>query len=585
MRKLPLFFLILIASSSVILLAVAQYGEDSTSLGQFVDEFTSSDNISVTFQVIRNSTHNAIELNFTGGATPIDENYTLYTEVDANNRFAITDEAIVISSLSNHDRDHYVYFDYGVGYFTDFTHDLDARGRDDSGITGNDRMWIWLLANATDESIDLINAGEELIGIYFTEFDVSDPNPPEITLREYENTVLFIDKYEPASRNVWYYFRIIKSGTDLKVGIYSTAGLRDAGDATDGDFDNLNITLHNDYNFRYIYAVAGLNSGTPTIRLHSGDIQNLTIGRTISGYATSGYFTTTDYLDEVNGSTLALMTQSRIFPNTHITVQVSDDNATWGDAEGIPGDSYDLVGGLETIDLRPWNESSSVFVMYNLTTSNPNVTPYLNQSRLITTEGSGTVTPGQNVTSVWEYFNASAIGVVVGTHDGGNLTDILVVDGLTFNCSEIAGAPGYWVSVNFTGVPLNARCLWMTTYLYYDGANNHVIDIDLWNHTSSAWVEFGEYTDMTGFEWRNVSSYDLRYPVTDFVDSSGDVLARFYHTANGNINDDVFIDYVGLIAEIPSTVTPSVGGDVDITPWIAIAIILSIIAYLLARLR
>lgn len=108
-----------------------------------------------------------------------------------------------------------------------------------------------------------------------------------------------------------------------------------------------------------------------------------------AGYVESGYFTTTDYLDYVNGSTLALMTQSIIFPNTQITIQFSTDNSTWGDAEGIPGDSHVLLGGLETIDLRPLNVSTSVYVMGNLSTSDNLVSPLFNQSRLITTQGEG----------------------------------------------------------------------------------------------------------------------------------------------------------------------------------------------------
>ena len=418
------------------------YGEEETALGQFVDSFETSGNISVTVNVIRNATLEAMELNFTLTGSPIDENYTEYTEFDANNRFTVTDTTITVESLRNTDDHHYIVFDYGPGYFTDFTHDLEARARDNSGSSGNDRMWVWLLANVSDESIDMINNNEELIGLYFQEFDLSDPDQPDMTLREYENGVLFLDRWEGGFRDVWYYFRIVKTGVSLTCGIYSTAVLRDAGDGTDGDLDNLALTLHGDYNFRYIYAVAGLNDGTPTVRIISGDIANLTIGRSSSGFASEGYFTTVDYLSDplANGSALVAMVVSDIPANTDIQLQFSNDTVIWTDHEGVPGDSVDLLGGRESIDLRLLNHSNAIQYRFNLSTSDSSVTPRVNQSRLITMIGQG-AGPGNLLNGSWVDYNLTEIGVTRGTLDSGNLASTYFIDGDMFNVSEVAMTP------------------------------------------------------------------------------------------------------------------------------------------------
>ena len=58
------------------------YGENSDSLGQITDEFTSLDNVSVRVLVERNATFNAMELNSTGIAATVIYNLTNLREHD-----------------------------------------------------------------------------------------------------------------------------------------------------------------------------------------------------------------------------------------------------------------------------------------------------------------------------------------------------------------------------------------------------------------------------------------------------------------------------------------------------------------------
>ena len=296
----------------------------------------------------------------------------------------------------------------------------------------------------------------------------------------------------------------------------------------------------------------------------------------------SGYFTTEDYLDQVAGAVLVQLTNATIPEGTGITVQFSADNSTWVNNLNIAG-SNTVTAGFQAIDLRELNWSSSYYLRYNFTGGID--TPRLYQSRLITTEGA--LGPGLNVSGVWIDYNVSAINASVGVVDGGNLSSVFFIDGNTFNVSEVGGVPGMVISLNFTGVDPDAECLWVTFWYLYDGNQNHDFDIEMWNFTSSAWVDDGHLIDGVAFSWTNSTIYAIRIPI-DFL-SGGEVRVQLNHESPGNMNHDLFIDYIRLVAKIPAE--PAAGDQIiniveSDFPWIAIAIILMLVAYLLlSRLR
>ena len=191
----------------------------------------------------------------------------------------------------------------------------------------------------------------------------------------------------------------------------------------------------------------------------------------------------------------------------------------------------------------------------------------------------------QNVTGEWFYYNLTTINVTVGTHDSGNVNSTLDIDGDTYNCSEVVGAPGYVIEFEWTDIDQDAHCLWVVAYVFYDGNQAHDIHIELYNFTSTTWIEIGTINDAVGFGWVNSSIYDLRMP-NDFINSTGAVLGRFYHVAAGNINHDIYIEYLKLQAFIPFE---DGAEGVIVTEqdffWIFIAIVLSIITALLMWLK
>ena len=582
MRKLRVFFLILIVATSGILLAAAQYGEESTSLGQFVDEFTDLNNVSVTIEVVRNSTLDVMELNVSAIAP--NEDFTTYTEVDTNNKITVFEDRIEFIQLRRDDEG-YVYFDYGIDFFDDWEFEFTVKINDTEAGDG-DQRWISAIVTVCSYAQDFGGkpGGSDAMHIMIRDNGATD-NSYKFSIWGLDGGVVVgedIGKIRAVS-NDELYLRFNRTDDDIYLWVY-----------IDADYLILDETLtlpNTGFSdpMRYIHGIQTIDSANDGNIWMSGYVKDLWLGGHGAGYASEGYFTTTDYLDFVNGSTLAFMTQSKIVPNTHITIQFSDNNATWGDAEGIPGDSHDLLGGLETIDLRPWNESSSVYIMANLSTSDPAVTPFLNQTRLITTEGAtaaaGPGAPGMNVSRETVTYNLTEIGVTVGTLDAGDLNSTLDIDGDLYTVSELVGAPGMQISGNFSGVDPDAGCLWVVIYAHYDGNLNHDFDIEVWNFTSSAWVEDAHITDGTELTWFNSTIYALRIP-NEFL-NGGEVRVRLDHEAPGNINHDLFIEYFKLLAEIPAGPTPGAGTVISIIesdfPWLAIAIILMCVAYLLFR--
>ena len=152
------------------------------------------------------------------------------------------------------DEDSYLYKDFGLEHFGNFTHDLDFQINGESniasgwqGITGG-----WVLSNDLDDLNGLKTGGKHFIWLWFITVNTKDKH--EVSLWECDGGTLYNSGSGAYlfTNAVTYYTKIIKDGTSLKCGIYSTAELRNVGDATDGDMANFSLVLHHDYTFQYI---------------------------------------------------------------------------------------------------------------------------------------------------------------------------------------------------------------------------------------------------------------------------------------------------------------------------------------------
>ena len=709
-KAVILIFLILFSAVSPIQAATDEgYGEDETSLGQFVDSFEDLDNVSVAVNVVRNSTSNAMELNVTDGIGGY-ENYTQYIEfnvdynrVDSN----LTDFPILLvisgsSGVDNQDitaifdeignsylkiavtntsmlSEYYVEVErwdtvneIGILWISPEVSSLEntsLRLHFDSGVSNNtvyvglsgsavaSNVWdagfasVWHMGTGTVNEVDSTGNGNlatevgtvnqvagqigyarDFLGTndYF-HYDDADLGigAGEFTIETWfyadvaKNTRL-IYTYDPTSGiyvattdalggvfdvfgviivsgaavilnkgsrdysdDTWYFVTFTRDGsnnldltvdavsidTDVKAGNVDGGGhghigvdLVEAADF-DGRIDEMRVsTVFRSQDWRNASHLSGLDN-----LIYWENIVNVSI------YETEGYFTTVDYLSDPlsNGSALIQLTNTSIPDGTQILVEFSEDNSTW-----IFNDWQPIFGGFESIDLRDLNFSAGFYIRYNLSGLGV-ATPRIYQSRLITTLGNISAgAPGQNVTGEWIEYRASAINASVGVVDGGDLNSTFEIDGDTFNVSEVVGAPGMLLSVNFTGIDPDAECVWITIWYLYDGNLNHVFEIEMWNFTSSTWVTDGLLVDTAVFVWANSTIYALRIP-NGFL-SGGEVRFQLNHETPGNINHDLFIDYIRLIAKVPSDVVAA--EELFQFFWIVLAIALTMIILMIAKM-
>lgn len=178
--------------------------------------------------------------------------------------------------------------------------------------------------------------------------------------------------------------------------------------------------------------------------------------------------------------------------------------------------------------------------------------------------------------STWEYWTGSiwapitstttqivptAITTVAGTHDAGNLASIQTLDGSTYDISELGGSPPVLrADIDFTNIPQPPTQI--TIHAGYDGNLSHIIDVDIWNDNLSQWDTLGQIPDNLGV----ITQYNFTVTGTkaDYLDGSGNVQIRINHTSNGNMNHNLFIDYVYLLLDSDPTDTWYYDNEVNI---------------------
>ena len=352
MRKITtIFFLILMLISVLPVEAVTEegYGESASSLGQFVDSFEDSDNISVTVDVIRNATLEAMELNMSA-----DGGFGFSDDFEANNLDKWT--ASNNWATGNAFEKTGTYGAQGWGSNSLLSKQLGVQ------LSENNIEFSYWIRPITYRSYAFTRDDAATVTYIYHRADTN-------TFYAYTGSPVAIAS--GCAEGNWYNVYIDDINFDTNtydVHIY------DAGMNLKGSRDDVAFPSPRSYISQVIFQAGTGSSGRAWL-----DDVNLTAGE---AGPSEGYFTTTDYLDYANGSILVLMTNTTILENMVITVEFSEDNATWTLNDWDP-----IFGGFESIDLRELNWSSSCYLRYNLSTTNPELTPRVYQSRLITTQG------------------------------------------------------------------------------------------------------------------------------------------------------------------------------------------------------
>jgi len=135
------------------------------------------------------------------------------------------------------------------------------------------------------------------------------------------------------------------------------------------------------------------------------------------------------------------------------------------------------------------------------------------------------------------FYNATEYGLPDGSvadvlehimHRDGNY------DGLTFNVTESAGAPGLDIRFNFTNVEsFNAGVMRYKT----SSLSGDYPVIQLWNYDTGLWEDYPQMPESLTFATISQQVFDTSEHLSDDI-----VRMRLYKAANGNVNNHFMID-------------------------------------------
>lgn len=177
--------------------------------------------------------------------------------------------------------------------------------------------------------------------------------------------------------------------------------------------------------------------------------------------------------------------------------------------------------------------TAAAAIAAHLAASDPHPT-YLTQ-----TEGDARYEP-LGVTVAPSYRAPSTLTVTAGTLAAGTVSDLAAPGGTLVDIEEVAATPAFDVEVVFasvTGTPIGF--VWTG---WYEGNTAHVVTVDAWNYTTSAWDNVGLAEHRT-----EKKSYSYLYARgTDYV-SAGAAKFRFCHVSAGNTSHDLWLDYCAVV--------------------------------------
>lgn len=181
------------------------------------------------------------------------EDFTTYTEVDPNLHLDKTAYHVDHKGYTNEDC--YLYKDYGVDHFGDFTHLIDVKPVA-KGATNYGNSIYTLSVDTVDDFYGLETANKTSIGMTVANYATW---PYYTKLFETYAGTLYATTHIKFAEGTWYYLKLVKSGTSLTLYVYS-----DAARTTQVAGSPLSLTLHADHKFRYLFACNTYNNATNT---------------------------------------------------------------------------------------------------------------------------------------------------------------------------------------------------------------------------------------------------------------------------------------------------------------------------------
>jgi hypothetical protein len=131
-----------------------------------------------------------------------------------------------------------------------------------------------------------------------------------------------------------------------------------------------------------------------------------------------------------------------------------------------------------------------------------------------------------------------------GVQDNGSLSSAWYSnDGDILSISEVVGADSFIVNFDFHNLDDSYDLENLTIREFYDGNVGHNVTIEIYNFTSMFWRVIGSIVDGTDYTLQNVSltGWNQSNLIQD-----GHLRVRIRHVSAGNINHDLYIDYLVL---------------------------------------
>lgn len=185
------------------------------------------------------------------------------TEYDPQGRLTVGDTTIAISGLGE-DEKAYVYKAYGAGYWDDFVVQTSFRVNSSSGDWYGWTCPFW--SDYIETKKKQHDDGRDSIFLYVRH---STGTAIQVGLIECDAGTDYADYWNGGAEDTWYYVTIEKNGTAFSCKIFSDAARQNL-------LDTLNLTLHSDYAFNYMYGFNASNEGWVTYDA-SGDVGPLHI--------------------------------------------------------------------------------------------------------------------------------------------------------------------------------------------------------------------------------------------------------------------------------------------------------------------
>ena len=467
--------------------------------------------------------------------SPINEDFTTYTEVDTLGIITINSSHVEFNGNMRGTSNQYVYktheskgsYVYEWDICIDSVQSSSAFYRETTlMLTNITNDWKYIFDNNGDGIFVITSSLSSSTGFYYY---LIDTHAGVNVFNTTTQNALNID--------TWYYLRLEKDGLDITLSIYSD-------EARTSLVESISITIGigDDYTYDKVFIASNVGFAT-NYNIH-GYTRNLDIGN-LGGGALEGIIYTKDLLSLVTDDVTALITNTLIEGSSEITVEFSNDNVTWYNQQKIVGDET-IITGYDGFNLEKL-EYSTLYLRFSFSRPSTDDDVRLDNYKVIYESD---IVGGLN--GVWKEYYLHTIDIKVGVNQWGNLSSMWAIDGKTIKGNEEAVSPAMLTTGNFT-IPNDVISGGLYIYGEYVGNPSHDIKYEVWNFDTEEWELIGEPLTSVGWMWQNESiSLNGRYRQA-FNATHDDVWVRLIHTSQGNILHTLEIDYIALIGFFDTT--------------------------------